>query len=367
MTPEPVNPDSSYSAPWTTRKEAAEKACADSAGGSGDPELAKVLRQYAADPKWEVRKVVAEALAVLPDDLYSELVTALHGDNNAFVRAAAVRSVEKRTPVSRITEGAPGKIQQAYDKIVSKHGPEAAQNAVEFAHTVTERHLRTAVHDIKNILTNFGLDVDALRKAVPGQKRKLERYERGCAYLKNLSDMMGKYSEPLDITVGPESLAEIIRASVASAVAQIQAEGRSVEGVRLPEVTIPDQVHVRVSRYHLEMVLTNLIKNGIQSHAISATEMKPGFVSVEATIQENAVVVTVTDGGRGIAPADLAKLREFIPGGSSKRKDRSGTGYGLPICRRYVEAHGGTLVIQSKEGEGTTVSFRLPLDFNNNH
>jgi len=94
--------------------------------------------------------------------------------------------------------------------------------------------------------------------------------------------------------------------------------------------------------------------------------MKPGFVFVEVATQESWMVVTVSDGGCGIAPGDLAKLREFIPGGSSKRRDRSGTGYGLPICRRYVEAHGGTLTIQSKEGEGTTVSFRLPLDGNSN-
>ena len=143
MTPEPANPDSSSSAPWVGRKKAAEKALEELVLGSGNPKWVYALREYASDPKWEVRKVVAEALAVLPDDLYSELVTALHGDNNAFVRAAAVRSVERRTPVSRITEGVPGKIQQAYDKIVWKHGPEAAQNAVEFAHTVTERHLRT--------------------------------------------------------------------------------------------------------------------------------------------------------------------------------------------------------------------------------
>ena len=364
MTPEPVNPDYLPAASWMERKTAAGKACAALTQNPGNTGLAGAVRAYAADSKWEVRKAVAEALAFLPEDVYNELVAALHSDHNAFVRSAALRSVEKRTPVSNMVEGVPGRIQQAYEKMVSKHGPEVAQDVVNFTHIVTERHLRTAVHDIKNILTNFSLDVEALRKLAPGQKRKLERYERGCAYLKNLSDMMAKYSEPLDITLAPESLAEMIRASIASAVTQIREEGRPVDGVKLPEVNLPDEVHVSVSRYHLEMVLTNLIKNGIQAHAVSATEMKPGFVSVKTEIRDDAVLVTVTDGGRGIAPADLAKLREFIPGGSSKRRDRSGTGYGLPICRRYVEAHGGTLTIQSKEGEGTSVSFRLPIDAN---
>ena len=178
--------------------------------------------------------------------------------------------------------------------------------------------------------------------------------------------MMAKYSEPLTITISPEPLAEIIREAQVSAVAQIQEGGRTAKGVRLT-TSIPDAVVVPVSRFHIAMVLTNLIKNGIEAHAVSATEMSKGYVSVDAQILDGDVVVTVADAGRGIAPADLTKLREFIPGASSKRKKQgSGTGYGLPICRRYVEAHGGTFTIHSKEGEGSRVIFRLPLNTNHN-
>ena len=311
MTPDSANPEAAPGTPWMDRKILAEKACSDLARTPANAQLNKLVREYAADIKWEVRKVVAEALAFLPENIYRELITALHGDSNAFVRSAAERSLEKRTPVSNMTEGAPGKIQQAYDKIASKHGPEAAEDAIDFANKITERHLRTAVHDIKNILTNFNLDVDDLREAVPGQKRKLDRYEQGCAYLRHLAEMMAKYSEPLTITISPEPLAEIIREAQVSAVAQIQEGGRTAKGVRLT-TSIPDAVVVPVSRFHIAMVLTNLIKNGIEAHAVSATEMSKGYVSVDAQILDGDVVVTVADAGRGIAPADLTKLLSLI-------------------------------------------------------
>jgi len=330
-----------------------------------DEKVARRVTEFAADEKWEVRKVVAEALATMPETLYRELAAGLCGDSNAFVRAAAERSVDKRNPVSVMVEGTTGKIQQAFERIAAKHGPEAAHDAIEFAHQVTERHIRSAVHDIRNILPSLSLDAESFEKTGAKLKRKLERVQRGCAYLKNLAEMMSKYSEPLDFAVVPEPLAEIVRAAFASAVGQIESDGRSVDGVVLSDGGIPEAVMVPVSRYHIEMVLTNLVKNGILAHAVSATEMKPGYVRVEAAIDGGEVVVSVRDGGRGISPTDLAKLREFIPGGSSRRRDKSGTGYGLPICRRYVEAHGGSLKIESNEKEGTTVAFRLPLDTSN--
>lgn len=360
MMPDAANPEAAPGTPWMDRKIQAEKACAELGRASTNARLAKQVREFAADPKWEVRKVIAEALAYLPEAVYRELVADLHGDSNAFVRSAAQRSVEKRTPVSNLAEATPGKIQQAFDKITSRLGPEAAEAAVDFANKITDLHLRTAFHDLKNILASFNLDADELRKAAPDQKRKIDRYEQGCAYLRRLAEMMDKYSEPLTITVTPEPIAEIIREAQASAVTLVENDRRTVKGVKL-SVDAPESLVVPLSRFHIVMVLTNLIKNGIEAHAVSATEVSAGFVSVEVMQQGSDVVIAVADGGRGLSPADLIKLREFIPGGSSKRKLGSGTGYGLPICRRYVEAHGGGLTIQSTEGEGTRVTFRLPL------
>ena len=67
----------------------------------------------------------------------------------------------------------------------------------------------------------------------------------------------------------------------------------------------------------------------------------------------------VTDSGKGINARDLEKLLEFVPGNTSKK--HLGTGYGLPIAKRYVEAHGGKLTMLSEEDNGTVVTVLLPL------
>lgn len=59
-------------------------------------------------------------------------------------------------------------------------------------------------------------------------------------------------------------------------------------------------------------------------------------------------------------PTSYLELREFVPGRTSKKN--RGTGYGLPIARRYVTAHGGSLAIDSQLGQGTTVTVTLPVE-----
>lgn len=71
-------------------------------------------------------------------------------------------------------------------------------------------------------------------------------------------------------------------------------------------------------------------------------------------------IIAVSDSGDGLDDQDLADLREFVPGRSSKKN--RGTGFGLPIARRYVVAHGGSLAIDSEVGEGTTLTVSLPLE-----
>jgi len=56
----------------------------------------------------------------------------------------------------------------------------------------------------------------------------------------------------------------------------------------------------------------------------------------------------------------LAEVRRFVPGGTSKKTH--GTGFGLPIAKRKIEDHGGSLAIESKEDAGTTIVITLPIE-----
>ena len=73
----------------------------------------------------------------------------------------------------------------------------------------------------------------------------------------------------------------------------------------------------------------------------------------------NGYEIVVEDDGIGLSKDDLADVRRFVPGGTSKAG--FGTGFGLPTARRMIEAHGGSLVIDSKDGKGTVVTITMPI------
>jgi signal transduction histidine kinase len=73
------------------------------------------------------------------------------------------------------------------------------------------------------------------------------------------------------------------------------------------------------------------------------------------------VRISVADSGRGIPPESLAHIFDpFVRVNAGSPV--SGSGIGLAICRGLVEAHGGTIEVASRYGEGTTVTFELPVD-----
>jgi signal transduction histidine kinase len=97
-------------------------------------------------------------------------------------------------------------------------------------------------------------------------------------------------------------------------------------------------------------VLTNLISN-----AIEAVEEKVGSISVSATTDDQNLTFEIADNGKGINPQALGKV--FTPFYTTKS---SGTGLGLPIVKRLVNAHGGDVRIESDEGAGTRVILVFP-------
>jgi C4-dicarboxylate-specific signal transduction histidine kinase len=104
----------------------------------------------------------------------------------------------------------------------------------------------------------------------------------------------------------------------------------------------------------LEQVVVNLLQNACQAlrsadERISVTTGRAGDAP--------GVEIRITDGGAGIAPADLARIAEPF---YTTRRERGGTGVGLTLSRLIVGRLGGRLTIESAEGAGTTVRIFLP-------
>ena len=101
---------------------------------------------------------------------------------------------------------------------------------------------------------------------------------------------------------------------------------------------------------------TNLISN--------AVKYTPAGGRVTVTLEEENgwAVGTVEDTGIGIAPENQAKIfEEFYRTPQAKEMERRGTGLGLPLVKRIVEGHGGTIEVESALGQGSRFVFRLPL------
>lgn len=103
-------------------------------------------------------------------------------------------------------------------------------------------------------------------------------------------------------------------------------------------------------------VVVNLVSNAIKFSPPNST------VSVSAYEQADQVVIEVMDHGRGIPESHLnAVFERYRQVKQDDGKRRSGTGLGLAICKLIVENHGGTISVRSREGEGSTFVFTLPL------
>ena len=105
----------------------------------------------------------------------------------------------------------------------------------------------------------------------------------------------------------------------------------------------------------IAQVVTNLLSNAIK---FSPPE---GRIEVRAATEGPMVRVSVRDCGEGIAPEDIPKLfRKFSQIDSGSTRKVGGTGLGLVICKGIVEQHGGTIGVDSAQGEGSSFYFLMP-------
>jgi PAS domain S-box-containing protein len=114
---------------------------------------------------------------------------------------------------------------------------------------------------------------------------------------------------------------------------------------------------VNADSLRLERIVYNLLENAIKYSP------EGGDIKVFAKIEENYLLIGITDQGRGISRHDQAKLFEpFQRLEQSILDGVKGAGLGLLVCRRLVEAHGGRIWVESEPGRGSTFFFTLPLE-----
>jgi len=141
-------------------------------------------------------------------------------------------------------------------------------------------------------------------------------------------------------------MVEVVRSAVESAEME--------SGQRRVRISAPGQTQVHGDAEHLRVAVANLVRNAL-SYSPAQAE-----VWVEVRAKADGVIVQVRDAGPGIAPEERQIIFDPFARGSAGRVWRGGTGLGLFIARRIVEAHGGVIGVESSEG-GSIFSILLPV------
>ena len=114
---------------------------------------------------------------------------------------------------------------------------------------------------------------------------------------------------------------------------------------------------VNVDADRFNQVVYNLLNN-----AVRYTETGKTISVTTALNNQNYLVLTIADEGKGIAETDLPHIFEyFYRGEKSRNRGSGGSGIGLALAKQYVLCHDGTIDVASRVSEGTTVTVRIPI------
>jgi len=217
--------------------------------------------------------------------------------------------------------------------------------------------LAVVSHDIRNFLQAIKSGVQLLNKSPDklGAEAKAAIHSRMSStvdlmgrVIADLLDMASIRNGRIEVVMRPEVAAQLINEAIA-----VHEPMAQQKGIRLLAICdIPDQA-VSCDRERILQVFSNLLGNAIKfcRHGDQ--------IEVSLRRDGNYVQASVRDTGPGIASDDLPMVFDAYWSGANNR--RTGTGLGLYITKRIVEAHGGRIWIESEQGKGTVVHFTLPI------
>jgi len=122
------------------------------------------------------------------------------------------------------------------------------------------------------------------------------------------------------------------------------------------DIQLNNETHL-LDEVHMATVLNNLFSNAVRYGNT------PCKIKLAVKDSEHCLGIDISDNGPGIKKEDLKHLFEkFYRGAEAKQRVVRGLGLGLYYVKQIVEAHGGTIMVQSKAGEGTTFYIKIPTD-----
>lgn len=239
-----------------------------------------------------------------------------------------------------------------YNKMVQKLGQSAQALARSEREGAWREMARQVAHEIKNPLTPMKLSIQYLQKAINNNASNVKELSQQVAntlieQIEQLSKIAGDFSQFANIANVKVETFDISE-TIASLITLYSADSR----VHIQWNKENAMFSVHADKLQMNRLFTNLIKNAIEA----VEENQPVNISINQYLQNNNVVIAISDNGSGIPQNMQQKI--FMPNFTTKS---SGTGLGLAICRGIAENANGNISFTTKQGIGSTFVVTLPL------
>ncbi len=298
--------------------------------------------------------IFATGIAVTVGIFLADAVTGRIRQLGNAARSVAAGNLETNLPAGGRDEMA-DLTRSFNDMVAHLQAAERKQQEVE----ILRRDLVAwAGHDLRTPLTSIRAMIEALADGVVSDEETRLRYLRTAQRdIQSLSRLIDDLFEMaladaggLQLNREPGSMADLISDTLERFSPQARQQGITLEGSVDPAA---DSAVMDVQR--IGRVLANLVNNALR-HTLAN-----GRITITSAPQDDSIIVHVEDSGEGIRPEDLPYVFErFYRSEKSRSRATGGAGLGLAIAKGIVEAHGGSIGIASKVGEGTRVWFTIP-------
>lgn len=234
-----------------------------------------------------------------------------------------------------------GKVALAFNKMLDR---------LEIAFEAQKQFVRNASHEIKNPLTAIKGEIELLSQ----KERSLEEYKAALSIIATEANRLEVLTQQLLDLEKANAMDEISNPEVFSVEQTILevAEKFPPQLVKLTLSEVKNSCFIKGRSKLLQMALSNLVENGLKYSNNLQIEIKFQLI-------QNQGVITIIDQGVGIPATELKKIFQPLYRASNALSIK-GHGIGLSLTKRIIELHGGTIKLESKEQQGTTVTVALP-------
>jgi signal transduction histidine kinase len=288
-----------------------------------------------------------QAHAVIPLVHGGEVVGAL---GMTFAEPSAIGAAD-RTFTLLLAQASAAALQRARSYDVERD----RRREAELTARGREQVLGIVAHDLRNPLHLIVATLDLLGEPGLTNEKRGELLQIASRAVTHMRRLVGDLLDAVRIQAGHLSLDFETRTlgAILEQAREMCQPMAAERGVELDVRAIDPRTTVRVDRARIQQVLGNLLGN--------AFKFTPpgGRVTLEARASEDEAVFNVIDTGTGIAEDRLPHIFERFWQGQPG--DRGGVGLGLAITKAIVEAHGGTIGVESMLGRGSTFILRIPL------